>query len=394
MAKAVRKKATRKKAAAPARKAPEVVHDRDALRGPRGHEVILDGLWRAARADRLSHAFGFFGPAGVGKFLAARHFAMGLFCRGEGEERPSTPCGECGSCKRFLAGAHPDFHVLDPISLGLEQIPVAGLADREGDSGKVWPSHLPSVESFLRLRAAEGGRRVVVLRDFDRAVAPGQNALLKTLEEPGPDVCILVESSSPDALLPTVRSRVVDVPFVSLAEEDAAQVLLEKDFSQEEAARWSQWSRGAPGRALELKERGAEEMRRILVKAATEGSPYQAQAAWILVENDQPGDSPARKLRAKSRLFLELGLDVLRDVTRAQSDPARASLLAHAEVLPVLLGRVQSPAGEKRLRRAIDALLVARRDIDLNLTPESAVERALLTLSDLAPGGAAISPSR
>ena len=54
-----------------------------------GHGEVLDGLWRAAALDRLPHALTFEGPAGVGKFLAARRLAAGLLC----ERGPAAPRG-------------------------------------------------------------------------------------------------------------------------------------------------------------------------------------------------------------------------------------------------------------------------------------------------------------
>ncbi len=359
----------------------------------RGHEHVVEGLWRAAREDRLAHALGFFGPPGVGKFRAAMHFAMGLLCKREGaaaEELPGAPCGRCGPCRRFARGAHPDVFVLDPVERGLETLKISHLIERDQSEG-------PTLESFLRLRAAEGGRRVAVLRDFDRSVEEGQNALLKTLEEPGRGVCLIIESSAPEALLDTVMSRLVDVPFERLAPSVAQEVLVANGLDEREAAAWARRSRGAPGRALELRERGAGELRELvaattLPRDAGGVSAHAALAVWSELAPLQSGDTPARKARAAARLTLEVGLDVLRDALRAAAGVAPASL-AHGDLCeegaPLAAARFSGRAGEAALRRTLAAWITARLDIDANLSAESAVERALLATSDLARGATA-----
>ena len=90
---------------------------------PVGHGSLLEGLWSAARARRLSHALLFTGPEGVGKFLAARALAWGLLCAAG----PGRPCGRCGPCKRFAAESHADVFVIDADSEEEEQIKISRL---------------------------------------------------------------------------------------------------------------------------------------------------------------------------------------------------------------------------------------------------------------------------
>ena len=165
---------------------------------PVGHAEAIAGLLRAAAGRRLAHALLLSGPDGIGKFLAAEWLAFGLLCaRG-----PARPCGACGPCKRLLAGTHADILVLDPESEGEEEIKISRITRRERDSQ-------PNVGDFLSLRPMEGGWRVVILRDADRMNEEAQNALLKTLEEPGTSTLLALVASRPESLLPTTRSRCV-----------------------------------------------------------------------------------------------------------------------------------------------------------------------------------------
>ena len=169
---------------------------------PRGHAEAVRGLWRAAARGRLPHALLFEGPDGTGKFLAARWLAQGLLCAGG----PGDPCGACGPCRRLLSGGeqgnHPDCALIDPVQEETESISIDRIAERTGRGEK-----RESAEAFLRLRPAEGGWRVLVIRDADRMLPPAQNALLKTLEEPSPGTLLVLVTARPAALLDTVRSR-------------------------------------------------------------------------------------------------------------------------------------------------------------------------------------------
>lgn len=340
---------------------------------PLGHAGVVEGLWRAARDGRLSHALGFFGPAGVGKFLSARWFARGLFCaEPEGGVAPAAPCGRCGPCKRVRSGTHPDLFVLDPIAEGLENVPIARIADRDGEARG-------TVEEFLRLKPAEGGYRVVLLRDFDRAVPQAQNALLKTLEEPGASVCLVLESSSSDRLLGTVRSRVVNVPFERLARDETERALAGEGLGMEDLADLARWSRGAPGRALELARFQAPAVRAILVRALDGEDPHRCADELGALKIEFPGDTPTRQARARARFVIDLALELLGDLARASAGVA-PDALAHGE----LCGDALDSAPGSALRAALDAALSARQDVDMNLAPDAATLRTVMGLSDLA----------
>src|SRR5204863_1502376 len=99
-------------------------------------------------------------------------------------------CGECASCRRIARGVHQDVLTIEP-----------------GDTGTIKIEQVRDVIDRAGYRPFEGRRRVVIVDEADAMVAPAQNALLKTLEEPPSASVFILISSTPDALLPTVRSR-------------------------------------------------------------------------------------------------------------------------------------------------------------------------------------------
>lgn len=338
------------------------------VRAPLGHRAVIEGLWSAQDRGRLPHALLFEGPAGIGKFMAARWFAQGLYCETRAPQGKDWkgPCGGCGPCKRFAAASHPDVFVLDPLVEEMESIKVAAVAEREAGE--------PTVCGFFRLRAMEGGQRTVIVREFERAEIAAQNALLKTLEEPGDDALLILETSRADLLLETIRSRCVTVRFAPLSEQDCATVMGESGVSG--VGDCVRWAEGSPGAALALMEESAGEVRDILGQLLRgELDPYQATRLVLEASGEFGGATPTAKVRNRTRAALDLLLAILRDGLRLCQgmDP---QTLAHAD----LAQRAQGAGPD--WARALEQLVSLRGEVELNLSPEGVLDRAFLALPE------------
>src|SRR5438067_12645557 len=141
-------------------------------------------LARAA-AGQPSHAYLFTGPAQVGKLTLAMDFARALNCTGD-----ERPCGVCRSCTLIAAGQHPDVRIVR----------------RAADKSEIIVEQLRDVQHELSLRPSEGRWRIAVVENVHEANANAANAFLKTLEEPAPQVVILLTAHHPEAVLQTIRS--------------------------------------------------------------------------------------------------------------------------------------------------------------------------------------------
>jgi len=340
---------------------------------PLVHGAVLDGLWRAARAGRLPHSLSFEGRSGIGKYVTAKRLALGLLCKGG----PGEPCGACGPCKRVTSGDargnHPDLYVVDPSLDGEELIKVERIAERSGAG--------MSVESFLSLRAHESGWRIVLIRDAERMNVAAQNALLKTLEEPGEQTLLVQTTARPERLLDTIRSRSVRMRFAALSVEDASRICRAGGVPQADAARLARICGGSPGDALALHARGGLEMLDLLAEVVGgEREPLDAARAAADVAGDFEGGTPRAKERDRARVVFDLALQIAADARRIAAGVPRTEL-AHGDLL-------DRAAVERLDRRAVDALLVARADVDRNLGPAAVLERCMLVL-----GGGATLPS-
>ncbi len=151
-----------------------------------GHEWAVLSLDRAVADDRPAHAYLISGPPHIGKATLARSLALALNCRSADSARP---CGQCRSCQLINAGKHPDVQLIEP------------------DGARVKIDQVRALQHDLALRPVEGRYRVAIFDQFEVATTEAQNALLKTLEEPPDYVVLIVLTSDPELLLPTIVSR-------------------------------------------------------------------------------------------------------------------------------------------------------------------------------------------
>ena len=343
-----------------------------ALRAPEGHMGHLRDLWRAASEERLPHALLLQGPEGIGKFLAARWLSMGLLC----SSGPGEPCGTCGPCKRVLSGGHADVHVADAASDGQEILSIFYVAHREIRPPSAYQG--PSIEDFLMLKAQEGGWRTIIVRDAELLNMAAQNAFLKMLEEPRPGVLILLTSSQPSALLETVRSRVVCRDLWPLSLQETRTVL--RGLEVPEDTELAAWGGGSPGRAYVLHQRAGLDLRRLILDVLHgRRLPHAAALGAWEVEGDFSARTPAAEKRVLARTFVDIGLDLMLDLERLHAglppqDLAQGNVLEGLERVP-----------ESLRRQWVEAWLLARRDIGLNLNPEGILERALQALRPTTP---------
>jgi DNA polymerase-3 subunit delta' len=222
------------------------------------------------------------GPRGVGKQRLALWLAQVLLC-----ERENTPCGQCSACRYVRDLTHPDLHWVFPrprlkdSDPDLEQVRndyADAVAERATDQGLYAPPsgsegiYVATSRSLVQQAAiapAFAKRKVFIVGDAERMVPQkdtdmAANAFLKLLEEPPADTTLILTSSEPGALLPTIRSRVVSVrvPLVAdtavraFVENALVKAVLDKQHKAGTNER-VRIAAGAPGRLLS----GAEDSR-------------------------------------------------------------------------------------------------------------------------------------
>jgi len=260
-----------------------------------GHDELRERLTAALTAGKLPTALLLAGPPGVGKQRLGLWIAAGLVC----EHGPGAPCGACHDCR--LAGSlqHPDVHWLFPIPRpkadeskqveeAEESLGAAVAARREnplyarpdGLAGLFLPL-VRSLHRHAQMRPAMARAKVFLVGEAERLVPQASsqeaaNAMLKVLEEPPPDTWLILTTSEPAALLPTIRSRLVQLRVGRLRAGEVAKFLAEvpqPPLTAADAKRRAGLANGSIGAALALSGE-AEEARtaaRTLLEAATKG---------------------------------------------------------------------------------------------------------------------------
>ncbi|MDE3217648.1 MAG: hypothetical protein KGO03_14665 [Gemmatimonadota bacterium] len=204
-----------------------------------GHATLRARFASAIERGALPGSLLLHGPAGVGKQRLALWLGQRLLCTGAG----SRPCGECQNCRFALAGTHPDLHWIfprprpkdsDPSVADVEADYADAVAERMAASGLYAPpsgaegifvATVRAVVHAAALAPAVAHRKVFVIGDAERMVSQegadqAANAFLKLLEEPPENTNIVLTTSEPGALLPTVRSRVIAVRVPRLTEAE------------------------------------------------------------------------------------------------------------------------------------------------------------------------------
>jgi DNA polymerase-3 subunit delta' len=207
-----------------------------------GHRQASTLLMAALEQQRLAPAYLFAGPNGVGRRLAAMRFLEGVLA-GIG--------GDAGLRRRLQQGNHPDLFWVEPTYLEKGQLVPRSQAEAAGVSRRSAPQlrldQIREVSRFLGRRPVEASRCLVVLDGAEAMAEAAANALLKTLEEPGDGLLILI-ASSPEQLLSTIRSRCQLIPFGRLRPEEINQVLPASDGqAAQDPAELVQLAAGSPG---------------------------------------------------------------------------------------------------------------------------------------------------
>lgn len=259
----------------------------DALRG---HRAQIDWFRRAIARGRMSHAYLFCGPAGIGKRWFARLLAQCLFCENIPDAELDA-CGECPSCRRMAADTHPDF-----LSVGCPEgknvFPIeliAGANERRGREGLCYE---------MSLRPGAGDRKIAVLDDVELMSLECANAFLKTLEEPPDYATLILLSSDRDSLLPTIQSRCQAIRFAPLGDADLAAILQERGAvdTPEEAAEIAALSEGSLAIADQLADSGIRDLRgKVFAALAERFFPATPIAADVTAALENLGDTNAQR---------------------------------------------------------------------------------------------------
>lgn len=268
----------------------------------KNHEPQVEMFRRAIRRNRLSHAYLFHGPGGIGKRLFARLLSQCLLCESITDEDLDA-CGTCGNCRKMMAATHPDFIEL-ACPKGKAIFPIHLIAGDDNHRGRDGLCH------NLAMKPATGNRKIAVVDDADKFNAEAANAFLKTLEEP-PDYCLLILlAESPDSLLPTIRSRCQPVRFAGLTDAQVTELLQQLGWAETKTAaeQLASQSNGSLEVAKQLLDPNIAAVRAAVLAALERDDFHSVETADAVTKAVQAcGDTP--KQRKATGWAIRFGID-------------------------------------------------------------------------------------
>jgi len=196
------------------------------------HEEAIAKLNTAWESKRMPHALLIVGADGLGKRELAAWLACAVLC--ERSVETLSCCAECASCKLVLAGSHPDLLWVSPEE-GKQQIAIDQIRE--------------ACEQLSKTSYRQGYKVAVVTPAHAMTIAAA-NSLLKTLEEPSPQSLLILLSSQPSALPPTIRSRCQQIAVRRPSLETALAWLQSENVADASPA-LLEFAGGAPLRAIE-----------------------------------------------------------------------------------------------------------------------------------------------
>lgn len=231
------------------------------------HASAVEQLRRAWASRRLPHALLLQGADGLGKTELASWLSAAVLCqRSAGAEL--NVCGQCASCSLMAAATHPDLVWVAP----------------EPDKQQISIDQVRAACERLTRTSFRQGYKAAVIGPAHQMTPSAANSVLKTLEEPSPESLLILVTSQPSSLLPTVRSRCQKVQ-IARPRSAAALEWLQSVSAKPISPALLEFAGGAPLRALQYAEGRFdalnEQMQQSLSKLLTGRSDVtQVAAEW------------------------------------------------------------------------------------------------------------------
>lgn len=299
-----------------------------------GNEPLKQRLTSVLANGKLHHSYLLCGPAGSGKHTLARLLCAAMECTAA-----EKPCLRCPQCHKVLHGTHPDIITVDDPDR--KTLPVKLIRDTCAD---------------LYVRPNEGAKKIYLIPRAQDLNPQGQNALLKCMEEPPAYGVFLLLTDNAERLLPTVRSRCVELRLQPLADAVLLPALRERFPQAEESG---------------------------LRSAAARSGGYLGQAETLLRENSIDlfpqtksflaaycAKDPVALLRVLVPME-KLKREALRPILTQWYELLASALTAHAgqTALRPECAQVASARSAAALLSSIDALKAALVRLDANVGP-------------------------
>ena len=199
-----------------------------------GNEDAKTYFKKAVKEKQLSHGYIFEGAHGVGKNTFAIELAKFILCE---QKEGDRPCNECKSCSMINAGTHPDVIYIDKDTKVTKVETIRENIVREMD-----------------IKPYQSDYKIIIVKAADSISIQGQNAMLKTIEEPPGYGIIILVCENLASLLPTIKSRCIVVRFNPIQKEQMKNYLEHRGITGVQQQVFEKISNGSIGVVNEILE--------------------------------------------------------------------------------------------------------------------------------------------
>lgn len=326
------------------------------------HAAATGQLRQAWNAQRLPHAILVQGADGLSKRSFAAWLAAAVLCEKSNGSKLNA-CGACTSCALVKAGSHPDFHWIAP----------------EEDKQQLSVDQVRAACEKLSKTSFRQGYKVAILEPAHQMTPGAANSVLKTLEEPSQGSLLVLLTSRPSGLLPTVRSRCQKLTIARPSTADA-MAWLQQETGKTVSPALLEFSGGAPMRALEYAGGAFDALNQHMQKSLRDLLSGDVDVTQVATEWEK--DALIDRL-----IWLDLWLTAVARVTIAGTDervtfpggPAHLPSLPRTLNISALYGMVdRTRALKAQLARtalqrelAVESLLIGLLETLVQPTPKS-----------------------
>ena len=320
-----------------------------------GQEHIVEHMKGALSSGRVSHAYLICGERSSGKEYIAKIFAQALQCQSEQDK----PCGECKSCIQAEAGSHPDIiHIVHekPATIAVDEIREQLVYD-------------------INIRPYSSKWKIYICNEAEKINTQAQNALLKTLEEPPEYGIVLLLATSAEAMLPTIRSRCVEMTMRPVRDSQMREYLTkELQMGSDKADLCIAFARGNVGKA-----------RLLALSEEFENVRHDALSLLRNIRNMEIGEVAAAikhisEYKFETTDYLDIISVWYRDVLMFKATRDPDGLIFHDEIQ--YIRAVADRSTYEGIERIIEAIGTATRRLKANVSYELVMELLMLTIQE------------
>ncbi len=338
-----------------------------------GNNHIKEVLRRLTAERRVPNSLLFAGEDGIGKKRFALELAKSFVC-----QNPINfeACDVCAACRRADKFAFPKPDDRDAFKrIIFSEHPDIGLIIAYNKI--ILVDAIRELETEANFRPHEASARFFIVDDADKMNESASNALLKTLEEPAATSRIILVSSRPDALLPTIRSRCQTVRFAPVDSGEIENHLLKtKQFAPDDAALLAKLSGGRLGHALRMDLGKFREQRDRMLKVL-ESILVRENRAELLRLAEEMNDA---KNKDDYEPTLEILQTLVHDVWTLKTD-ANEKILINVDLISDLR-KLAAKAESKRLAAWLAEIENLREGLAVNLNRKIATDALFMQMAN------------